>query len=61
MALFEIIRDGTGYMQTDHVSCIYNETIIKQMAKAGYKFKLNGKTASAATVIQYVKDNTKKK
>ena len=61
MALFEVIRDGIGLMKTDHLSCIYSESVLKSMAKAGHKFKLNGKTASAATVIQYVKDNTKKK
>ena len=41
---FEVIdRDGRVKMSTEHQNCVYPLDILKSMAKAGYKFKLNGK------------------
>ena len=41
---FEVIgSDGKVKMSTEHKSCIYPADILKQMEKAGYKFRLNGK------------------
>ena len=41
---FEVIgADGKVKMFTEHKRCIYSPTILKQMAAAGYTFRLDGK------------------
>ena len=42
---FEVINDKNKIvMQTSHMSCIPDKNTLNSMQKAGYKFKLNGKT-----------------
>ena len=41
---FEVINsNSTTVMQTETWACIPDEDTLKSMAKAGYKFKLDGK------------------
>lgn len=55
--LFEIVREKQVLMGTDYVSCIYDKETLSSMSKAGYKFKLKGRIASADAVNKFVKEN----
>lgn len=42
---FEVINDkGVTVMRTEHKSCIPDDNQLASMAKAGYKYKIDGKT-----------------
>ena len=44
---FEVINDrGRTIMSTTYISCIPNDGEIASMIKAGYKFKIDGKSTS---------------
>lgn len=53
--LFQVYKGSTTYMGTDSVSAIPFDSL-SSMQKAGYKFRLNGKTASISTVMELKKD-----
>lgn len=55
--LFEVLRNKEGIMATNSVVCIYDKSVLDDMSKNGYKFKLNGKAATVAQIIQYVKSH----
>lgn len=55
--LFTVIRDKVKYMSTNYVECIYDKDTLKHMADAGYKFKLNGKSATVYDIVRYCKEN----
>ena len=55
--LFEVLRDKEGLMCTYEINCIYDKTTLDNMSKAGHKFKLNGKSATAAQIMQYIKEH----
>ena len=45
--IFEVFNDkGKRVMYTEHTSCIPTKDILNLMFKAGYKFKLDGKTTT---------------
>lgn len=55
--LFEVFNDkNKRVMCTESVACIPNRTTLISMSKTGYKFKLNGKVASAKTLIEKLKE-----
>lgn len=44
---FEVINDkGVAVMSTEYVSCIPDDGQLTSMSKAGYKFKIGGKSTS---------------
>ncbi len=49
---FEVLKDGHGKMQTSSPSCIYDRAVLLSMQNAGYKFKLDGKSASVAQICK---------
>ena len=59
--LFQVCKGGMSYMGTYQFSCIYDKDTLASMSAAGYKFKLNGKAATAAQVVQFVNDNKNNK
>lgn len=58
--LFTVLKDKESRMSTNSVSCIYDENTLNLLHKAGFKFKLNGKSATVAKVVEYCKTNAKK-
>ena len=44
MKKFSILRNKKPMMSTDSISCIDDYLILKQMQKAGYTFRVDGKT-----------------
>lgn len=46
MILKVVTPDGQVGMWTEHVSCWPNEDELRHMAKAGFRFVLDGKTVS---------------
>lgn len=55
--IFEVCRDGVALMSTPSVNGIYDKEVLVSMKRAGYTFRLNGKSASLDTVLKYVKEN----
>ena len=54
---FEVINDkGVSVMNTEHKSCIPDDSQLSSMIKAGYKFMIDGKAASVKKVKE-VRDN----
>lgn len=48
---FEVTNDkGVSVMSTEHKSCIPDDSQLFSMAKAGYKFKIDGKAVSVKKV-----------
>lgn len=43
---FEIIKDSTTIFRTPDISCIPDKNQLDKMAKAGYKFKIDGKAVT---------------
>lgn len=55
--LFQVINDkGITTMSTEYESCIPDDSQLSSMSKAGYKFRIDGKTASVKRVKE-VRDN----
>lgn len=40
---FEVRRDGEGKMKTEDPRCIYDETTLREMSRAGFEFYVDGK------------------
>ena len=54
---FEIINDKSKVvMNTTFASCIPDKNTLNEMAKAGYKFKLDGKVATAKKICEKLKE-----
>ena len=54
---FEVVNDkNITVMSTTSASCIYDKDILKSMAKAGYKFKLDGKTITVKKLDEKLKE-----
>ena len=52
---FNVINDnGVCVMSTTHESCIPNEDQLKEMAKYGYKFKIDGKAISVKKIKEFL-------
>lgn len=52
---FKVINEnGICVMSTTHESCIPDEDQLKDMAKYGYKFKLDNKAISAKKLKEYL-------
>lgn len=51
--LFEVLRDNTVYMHTEHLTCI-NIDDVKNQASAGYKFKVDGKFVTLSQILKMV-------
>ena len=49
--IFTAQKDGHG-MQTSSLSCIYDRAVLLSMQKAGYKFKIDGKTATIKEICE---------
>lgn len=43
---FEVRRGGEGKMKTEDLRCIYDETTLREMSRAGYDFYIDGKRAT---------------
>lgn len=54
---FEVLRDGKGKMFTEHISCIPKKDELTAMQKAGYKFKLDGRAATASQILNFVEES----
>lgn len=52
---FEVYRFGNCIMRTEYPECIYKKDILKAMQKAGYSFKIDGKSASIKEITE-IKD-----
>lgn len=51
--LFQVLNSaGAVVMTTTHTSCIPDTTVLKDMGSAGYKFKIDGKSASVTKVVE---------
>ncbi len=61
--LFEVWKNGFCVMGTNQKSCIDDKETLNAMYKAGYRFKLNGKTASINAIMEFMKkpNNVSKK
>ena len=59
--LFEVFRDKQKLMSTNDISAIYDKCTLNAMRDAGYKFKLNGKVATAEVVAKFVKESKNNK
>lgn len=46
-------------MSTEYVSCIPDDRQLTALSKAGYKFKINGKSVSKKKVEEFIKENSK--
>ena len=56
---FQVINDkGVPVMGTEYVSCIPDEQQLSSMAKAGYKFKIDGKAMSIKKIKQVIQDTS---
>lgn len=55
--LFQVYKGWTPVMSTDYVECIYDNVTLKNMNRAGYHFKLNGKSVNVTDVIKFKKQN----
>lgn len=53
---FEVYRDNFCVMQTEQPRCIYDDSTLRDMSRSGYKFKLDGKTATIQKVIETRKE-----
>ena len=52
---FKVLNEnGICVMSTTHVSCIPDEEQLKDMAKFGYKFKLDGKAISVKKIKEFL-------
>ena len=45
--LFEVLMDGKVKASTEHLDCIPTPEILRDMERAGYSFRLNGKRCKA--------------
>lgn len=55
--LFQVVNDrGVPIMVTEQKSCIPDDGELSAISKAGYKFKIDGKSASIKKVRE-VRDN----
>lgn len=55
--IFEVVNDkNKTVMSTTYVSCIYDKDILNSMSKAGYKFKLDGKTITVKKLDEKLKE-----
>ena len=53
---FQIFNsEGKRIMHTDEVNCLPDKKSIEELAKNGYKFKIDGKTVSKKEFIRYAK------
>lgn len=53
---FEVVNDkGVTVMQTEMKSCVPNDDELFTMSKAGYKFKLDGKSVSIKKIKETLK------
>lgn len=58
---FQVLNDkGVAVMGTSYLSCIPDRTQIESMAKAGYRFKLDGKIISRKKLEAYIDAENKK-
>lgn len=55
--LFEVFRDRQKLMSTNDASAIYDKSTLNAMKDAGYKFKLNGRAATAEAVAKFAKES----
>lgn len=54
---FQAFNDrGACVMETQYASCIPTDEQLSFMSKAGYKFKIDGKTVSAKKIKELRKD-----
>ena len=54
---FEVINTkNKTVMSTTSPSCIYDKDILSSMSKAGYKFKLDGKTITVKKLNEKLKE-----
>lgn len=57
---FEVINDKQKtVMQTTNIACVPNETEIKLMTKAGYKFRMNGKLIKKSDLQKIINNEVK--
>ena len=62
MTTFEVIGpDGKGKMITHSEKCLPSKSDIQSMIKCGYKFKIDGKLASKAAVMELINNANKPK
>lgn len=55
--LFEVYNNNKKVvMHTENISCIPDKKILTSMYSSGYKFKVDGKTASVKTICDIVKE-----
>ena len=54
---FETILNGRTMMSTNYIECIPPEEHIVSMAKAGYKFKIDGKIVTQKKIKEFIKDH----
>ncbi len=52
---FKVCRGKETLMSTNDVSAIYNVETLMSMSRAGYTFKLDGKSISAKALIELLK------
>ena len=53
---FEIINDKNKVvMHTTHVCCVPEKDILISMSRAGYKFKMDGKSATIKKIAEQLK------
>ena len=56
---FEVVNDkNVPMMSTTYISCIPEKDELTSMSKAGYKFKLDGKSITIKKLIEKLKEIT---
>ena len=45
--LFEVLMGGKVKASTEHLDCVPTQEILRDMERAGYSFRLNGKRCKA--------------
>lgn len=54
---FEVVNDkNKTVMRTTSPSCVPDKDMLNLISKAGYKFKLDGKTISCKSIIEKIKE-----
>lgn len=53
-------KSFVGKMYTEHSSCVYPAGVLKDMERAGYRFKVDGKYIKAHDVWKAIDELTKK-
>lgn len=54
--LFQVVNDnGVPVFHTEYISCIPDESQLTSMQKAGYKFKVDGKSVSIKKIKETLK------